>query len=73
MYSGVEVRHEVLEPATAGLRKIGHFGFFRRSNGPSLWPMLVPFLRSSSYAKPPALSEAAMLVTHSGMDRVKLR
>jgi predicted alpha/beta hydrolase len=73
MYSGVEVRHDVLEPATVGLRKIGHFGFFRRSNGPALWPMLLPFLRFTSNVNPPASSEAAMFVTRSGMDRVNIR
>jgi predicted alpha/beta hydrolase len=49
MYSGVAARLDVLEPAKVGLRKIGHFGFFRRANGPVLWPMLLPFVRSSYY------------------------
>jgi predicted alpha/beta hydrolase len=50
MYPGATARHDVLAPATVGLKKIGHFGFFRRMNGPTLWPMLLPFLLSSSYA-----------------------
>lgn len=49
MYSGATARHDVLDPASVGLRKIGHFGFFRRANGPTLWPLLMPFLQSSSY------------------------
>ena len=52
MYSGVTARHDVIDPATVGLGKIGHFGFFRRSNGPTLWPMLLPFLLSSSPSNP---------------------
>jgi len=73
MYSGVNARHDVLEPVTAGLRKIGHFGFFRRANGPALWPMLLPFLRSLSYASPSQSSEAAMYVKPSGMEGVTTR
>jgi predicted alpha/beta hydrolase len=73
MYSGVTARHDVLAPTAAGLREIGHFGFFRRSNGPVLWPLLLPFLRSSSYASPAALSEPAMRITPPGMDRVTTR
>ncbi len=52
MYPGVTARHDVLDPATVGLRKIGHFGFFRRSSGPRLWPMLLPFLLSSKPFNP---------------------
>ena len=73
MYSGVKARHDVLEPVTAGLRKIGHFGFFRRANGPALWPMLLPFLRSASFASPSQSSESATYVTPAGMDRVTTR
>ena len=50
MYSAATARHDVLDPASVGLGKIGHFGFFRRVNGPTLWPILMPFLVSSSYA-----------------------
>jgi len=46
MYSGVAASQKILAPASVGLRNIGHFGFFRRSNGPTLWPLLLPFLRS---------------------------
>jgi predicted alpha/beta hydrolase len=67
MYPGITVRHDVLDPATVGLRKIGHFGFFRRSNGPALWPMVLPFLRSSSYIGPLASSQAAIRIAPAGM------
>jgi predicted alpha/beta hydrolase len=27
-----------LDPRTVGVRRIGHFGFFRRKHGERLWP-----------------------------------
>ena len=51
MYSGVVARHDVVDPAALGSGNIGHFGFFRRSNAQTLWPMLLPFLLSSSFAR----------------------
>ncbi len=50
MYPAATARHDVLDPASVGLGEIGHFGFFRRVNGPTLWPILMPFLLSSSDA-----------------------
>lgn len=35
------LQHLHFTPADAGLRSIGHFGFFRRRAGPMLWPRLL--------------------------------
>ncbi len=34
-------RHVVFTPAEAGVSRIGHFGFFRRAVGATLWPRLL--------------------------------
>jgi predicted alpha/beta hydrolase len=34
-------QHTVITPAEAGVRHLGHFGFFRRDAGVTLWPRLV--------------------------------
>jgi predicted alpha/beta hydrolase len=73
MYSGAELRHDVLEPAAVGLRKVGHFGFFRRATGPALWPLLLPCVRSSSFARSAALDEAAGPISNAGMDVTPVR
>jgi len=39
-------QHVVYTPAEAGVRRIGHFGFFRRA-GAALWPRLVALLDAS--------------------------
>lgn len=35
------LRHLRLTPADAGVRRIGHFGFFTRAAGPPLWPRVL--------------------------------
>jgi predicted alpha/beta hydrolase len=46
-YPGLSpVRHIELTPADAGTRRIGHFGFFRRSVGKALWPRLLADLEA---------------------------
>jgi predicted alpha/beta hydrolase len=37
----------VITPAQLRRKKIGHWGFFRRSVGSELWPLIVSFLRST--------------------------
>lgn len=44
-YPRLSPEHVVLTPVDAGVRKIGHFGFFGRSTGPALWPQLVARLQ----------------------------
>ena len=53
-YPRVERRH--IAPAEAGLRSIGHFGFFR-SQSAALWPGIVTWLEKSA---PPAATATAM-------------
>ena len=38
------VTHIEYNPADAGTRRIGHFGFFGRSAGAALWPRLLAHL-----------------------------
>lgn len=40
-YPRLSPQHVVFTPAEAGVRKIGHFGFFSRGAGPALWPRLI--------------------------------
>jgi len=44
-YPRLSPQHLRFTPADAGVRKIGHFGFFSRRAGPALWPRLVTWLR----------------------------
>jgi predicted alpha/beta hydrolase len=34
-------QRQVLSPASAGVRRLGHFGAFRREVGPRVWPQLL--------------------------------
>lgn len=43
-YPRLSLEHVLFTPAEAGVRKIGHFGFFSRGVGPALWPRLVALL-----------------------------
>jgi len=47
LYPGLRVQHERVAPADVGLKRIGHFGFFRRQGESTLWPRVVAFLRES--------------------------
>lgn len=38
------LQHIIFTPADAGVRRIGHFGFFGRIAGPALWPRLLAHL-----------------------------
>jgi predicted alpha/beta hydrolase len=40
------LKHVVFTPAEAGARRLGHFGFFRRKGGSSLWPRFLELLDS---------------------------
>ena len=42
------LRHLHFTPADAGVRRIGHFGFFTRRAGPPLWPRLLAELEAIS-------------------------
>lgn len=44
-YPRLSPQYVVFTPADAGVRNIGHFGFFRRGAGPALWPRLVARLQ----------------------------
>lgn len=44
-YPRLSPEYVLFTPADAGARKIGHFGFFRRSTGSVLWPQLVARLQ----------------------------
>jgi predicted alpha/beta hydrolase len=46
-YPGLSpVTHLHFTPAEAGVRRIGHFGFFTRRAGPPLWPRLLAELEA---------------------------
>jgi predicted alpha/beta hydrolase len=40
-YPRLAPRRVIYTPADAGVRRIGHFGFFGRAAGPALWPRLL--------------------------------
>jgi predicted alpha/beta hydrolase len=40
-FPGLDFQSWSIRPADVGLRKIGHFGFFRRDSANTLWPQLV--------------------------------
>jgi len=47
-YPGLaSLQHIEFTPADAGSRRIGHFGFFRRSIGAALWPRLLACLEAT--------------------------
>jgi len=45
-YPLLSPQYALHKPADAGVRRIGHFGYFSRRAGPALWPGLVARLRS---------------------------
>jgi len=49
-YPRLRVTYERITPAAIGLKRIGHFGFFRRQAEAMLWPHVVAFLRRQSGA-----------------------
>jgi predicted alpha/beta hydrolase len=52
VYSGAEAHYECVEPVSVGLSSIGHFGFFRRNAGATLWPRVLGYLQSSKTESP---------------------
>jgi predicted alpha/beta hydrolase len=42
----IQVSRLEIAPKDVGLRRIGHFGFFRRSSESSLWPLVLEYARS---------------------------
>ncbi len=45
MYPRLHVTHQRVGPYDAGVKKIGHFGYFKRQAEAALWPRIVVFLR----------------------------
>jgi predicted alpha/beta hydrolase len=43
-------QHIVFTPADAQVRRVGHFGFFRRDVGAVLWPRLLALLEGNTRA-----------------------
>jgi predicted alpha/beta hydrolase len=52
MYPRLQVEHERIRPADVGLKRIGHFGYFRRLAEANLWPRIVAFLRDDPQWSP---------------------
>ena len=48
IFPGLRTHRLRLTPAEAGMKKIGHFGFFRRQAEIVLWPRLIAFLRNTA-------------------------
>lgn len=46
-YENASVEMRRLAPADAGLKRIGHFGFFRRAVGERLWPTMLAWIESA--------------------------
>lgn len=44
LYAHAPVHFETLVPAAHGLRRIGHFGLFLKSNGAALWPLVLRWI-----------------------------
>jgi predicted alpha/beta hydrolase len=47
LYPGLAVTHERVAPADAGMKRMGHFGYFGRQAEAKLWPRIVAFLRDA--------------------------
>lgn len=58
-YSGTQVDYRVLSPGQFGLPRIGHFGFFKRAQESSLWPLVSAWLHqqcAAAASRPGALA-----------------
>ena len=58
MYPRLRVTHQQVGPADAGVKQIGHFGYFSRQAQAALWPRILAFLRDdrpSSGGGPPSV------------------
>ena len=51
-FPNLRVEHWLTSPAQAGLKRLGHFGFFRREAGATLWPLLLDYLRAPPRSAP---------------------
>jgi predicted alpha/beta hydrolase len=49
-YAGAKVDYRELSPQHFGLPRIGHFGFFRRNQEETLWPLVSDWLHANSPA-----------------------
>jgi len=52
------VEHWLISPSQVGLKRIGHFGFFRQEARFSMWPKLVKYLTSAQEAALDATSRS---------------
>ena len=55
-FRNAAVRRHSLRPAEVGVRRLGHFGAFRRTPGPMLWRRLMAPIEAAS----PALRSAGL-------------
>ena len=47
-FPGLRPEFHLITASEMGMKKIGHFGFFRRDAKAKLWPFVLPFLRGAS-------------------------
>lgn len=47
-YPRIDAQRVLITPADAGVRKIGHFGFFRRSARERIWPVVLEYLQRNA-------------------------
>ncbi|MDP3413440.1 MAG: alpha/beta hydrolase, partial [Polaromonas sp.] len=52
LYTGAARSFERIKPADLGVKRIGHFGFFRQQFSDSLWPRLAQTLERMGKAQP---------------------
>ena len=50
-YPSGAVDYRLIEPAQVGLKRIGHFGFFKAPAGATLWPMVTAWIETRRRAK----------------------
>lgn len=50
-FRNAPVEYRVIDPNEFGISKIGHFGFFKPSNGADLWPLATKWIDSHTDAK----------------------
>jgi predicted alpha/beta hydrolase len=44
----LHINHQLISPAQAGRKRLGHFGFFRREASETLWPIVLRHLKTQS-------------------------
>jgi predicted alpha/beta hydrolase len=55
--------YRVIEPATFGMKRIGHFGFFKPQSEAALWPMVTKWLEETCEANPDPLVSIAPITS----------